>query len=113
MTGLCVAGLATRAVVDRVEADRVVIEWCDATTSDLPAALFAPDLAEGAVVDVWFSPRSATGVPVTPASLSPASLNPKSLSPEPSAAGTGARGAGRPGGGAPDPRGPSRTESQP
>lgn len=47
-------------VVDRVEGDRVVVEWCDRTTSDVPAALLPAGLAEGAELTVFLVAPSAT-----------------------------------------------------
>ncbi|MSP54289.1 MAG: DUF3006 domain-containing protein [Myxococcales bacterium] len=93
------------ATVDRVEGDRVVVEWCDRTTSDLPALMFAADVREGAVV-VLLPPagRPPAGRPALP---------PPTPLPEPRAVETGPRSADRPGGAAPTPRGVHRTEHTP
>lgn len=104
--GACLAGVAARyeAVVDRIEGDRVVVEWCDRTTSDLPAMLFAADLREGAVVALL------TAQPPTPFAQQ---AEPSQNLPEPGTIGTGPRGAARPDDVALTPRGSPRTETQP
>lgn len=84
------------AVVDRIErddtgGDRVVLEWCDRTTSDLPIALFPSDIAEGAEVDLAFVAANPLPGPSRPVA------DPHS--------------AGRDGAAASDQRGARRTES--
>ena len=101
--GLALLGcvLAARAVVDRIEEDRVIVEWCDRTTSDLPAALFDGGVVEGTVLNVDLRPVTPLG------EISP------SQSLEPRLAGTDPRGADRPGVAALRQRGQSRTEAAP
>ncbi len=101
MIPACLAAIAlneARVVVDRIEDDRVVVEWCDRTTSDLPATLFAPDVREGAIVTLVLQPTPNP------------STNPL---PEPREAGTDPHGASRPGSAAPETSGQPRTESAP
>lgn len=93
---LSVAG-GLQVVVDRIEEDRVVIEWCDTSTSDLPASIFPADLREGAVVTLYFRLASPADAPLPGSSLD----------------GTDLHAAGRPVSAAPDPRGSSRTEIYP
>lgn len=93
---LSVAG-GLQVVVDRIEEDRVVIEWCDTSTSDLPASIFPVDLHEGAVVTLYFRLASPADAPL----------------PGPNLDGTDLHAAGRPVPAAPDPRGSSRTEIYP
>ncbi len=87
---------ASQLVVDRVEGDRVVVEWCDRSTSDVPAALLPAGLAEGAVLTVFLVAPSATD---------------RLPGPMPGVAGPQFAGWGT--GGAPETRGASRTEIDP
>lgn len=88
--GTCIFALGALVIVDRIEGDRVVIEWCDRTTSDLPVALFPRDVAEGAVLTLAFQPL-----------------------PVPNTARIAPHVADRPVSDAPDQRGKPRTETQP
>ncbi len=83
--------------VDRIEEDRVVVEWCDRTTSDLPAALFPADLREGAVIAVSFHPAVSASLPLPGPGLVGADLHPAARRDEAPS----------------DSRGPSRTEIHP
>ncbi len=97
--GACLqALLCAQAVVDRIErddigGDRVVVEWCDRSFSDLPIALFPAGVTEGAVVAVQL-----------------AAPQPNPL-PEPSAPSADPHPAGRSVEAAFDHRGQTRTES--
>lgn len=83
-------------VVDRVEGDRVVVEWCDRTTSDVPAALLPAGFTEGAELTVFL--------------VAPSPTNPL---PGPVSGVAGPQFAGRGARGAPEPSGAPRTEKQP
>ena len=82
--------------VDRVEGDRVVVEWCDRSTSDLPGAMFPPDVREGAVLTLFL-----------------AGPTPAEALPGPGPDGADLHPAGRTAGVAPNHRGPARTEIEP
>ena len=85
-----------RLTIDRIEDDRVVVEWCDQSTSDLPAALFPADVREGAVVTLTLQPAASAA-----------------LLPGPNLDEIGPHSAGRPDRTAATPRGLSRTEIEP
>ena len=80
VVGACLqALLCAQAVVDRIErdevdGDRVVVEWCDRTFSDLPIALFPADVTEGATVAVQLAWLEASPLPEP--SSSPADPHP-------------------------------------